>query len=107
MGTRMFGSPDSEASSSSESGSHSHDGSAVEPILQAVANNAGSSTAASAAQQKPPKRKKGEKSTTIQTACVYCEWPVMLRFRFWRGTATECVFILLQVAAVSFPHAWG
>lgn len=77
MRTLLFGSPSSESSISTGSASHSNDGSAAEvlptqPPVIAV-NGAGAAGASKAGQQKPPKRKKGEKSTTIQTACVYCE----------------------------------
>lgn len=80
-----IGSPNSYSSSSSSA--NSLDGRAVvnNTSLQAYLagqnnNQASSATAESSKgvqphqqQQKAPKRKKGEKSTTIQTACVYCE----------------------------------
>lgn len=87
-----IGSPNSYSSSSSSA--NSLDGRAVasNTSLQAYLAGQNNSQASSATaesskggqqhqQQKAPKRKKGEKSTTIQTACVYCEEPTTEAFR--------------------------
>lgn len=80
------GSPNSYASSSTGSASHDGSAAAMEPAsLQKLLEPGGreegnglrlggGQAGREGGQQKPAKRKKGEKSTTIQTACVYCEY---------------------------------